>query len=188
MDNILRNIPDMFDTEHLTLRCPRPGDGGVYHQAVVESIAELRQWLAWAVPTPSVGDCEAKMRHAQAQFMQRTDLWYLIFLKGTGVLVGCTGLHYPDWAVPSFEIGYWAHTAYSKRGLITEAVIGVRDFAFDVLNARRLQIVCNTCNARSVAVALRAGFELEGTLRCSARQHLSNELIDEYFYSIVRRE
>jgi RimJ/RimL family protein N-acetyltransferase len=188
MDNILRNIPDMLDTDRLTLRCPRPGDGGIYYQAVSESIAELRQWLPWAVPAPSVDDCEAKMRHAQAQYLQRTDLWYLIFLKDTGGLVGCTGLHYPEWRVPSFEIGYWAHTAYAGRGLITEAVIGVRDFAFGVLNARRLQIVCNTANVRSAAVARRAGFELEGTLRCSARQHLTNELIDEFFFSIVRRE
>ncbi len=45
--------------------------------------------------------------------------------------------------VPSFEIGYWAHSAYTGRGYITEAVIGLRDFAFDILHAHRLQIVVN---------------------------------------------
>jgi RimJ/RimL family protein N-acetyltransferase len=188
MDNILRNIPTVIDTQRLTLRCPNPGDGGIYHEAVTVSIAELRQWLPWAIPTPTPDECEAKMRHAQVQFLGRTDLWYLIFLKDSGMLVGCTGLHYPEWAVPSFEIGYWARTAYAGQGYITEAVIGLRDFAFEYLNARRLQIVCNTANARSATVARKAGFELEGTLRCSARHHLTNQLIDEFFFSIVRRE
>lgn len=188
MDNILRDIPETIETARLTLRCPHSGDGRIFHQAVVESIVELRLWLPWAEPAPSLEDCEAKMRYAQAQFLQRKDLWYLIFLKDTGALVGGTGLHYPEWTVPSFEIGYWAHTAYSGRGLITEAVIGLRDFAFDILGARRLQIVCNTANVRSAAVARRAGFDLEGTLHCSARQHLTNKLIDEFFFSIVRRE
>ena len=188
MDDILRDIPDTITTERLMLRGPRVGDGSIYHQAVMASISELRLWLPWAEPAPSLEECEARIRHAQAKFLQRREMWYLIFLKETGALVGCTGLYYPEWKVPSFEIGYWAHSAYAGRGLITEAVIGLRDFAFDILHARRLQIVCNAANARSAAVARRAGFELEGTLRCSARQHLTNKLIDEFFFSIVRRE
>ncbi|MCL5995075.1 MAG: GNAT family N-acetyltransferase [Chloroflexi bacterium] len=188
MDNILRDIPTCFDTARLTLRCPQPGDGPEYHAAVLDSVDELRPWMRWAATTSTVDEDEARMRRAHIQFLERTDLCYLILQKGTDTLVGCTGLHYPDWSVPSFEIGYWVRTLYAGRGYITEAVIGLRDFAFEVLGARRLQIVCNALNARSAAVARRAGFEQEGILRCSARHHLTNELIDEYFFSIVRRD
>jgi RimJ/RimL family protein N-acetyltransferase len=188
MDNILRDVPASFDTQRLNLRCPQPGDVRSFYEAVCESIDALSLWLPWAVPAPSLAECEAKMRQAQMHFLQRTDFWYLIFVKGTGVLAGCTGLHYPDWSVPSFEIGYWARTACAGHGYISEAVAGLRDFAFEILGARRLQIVCNARNERSAAVARRAGFEQEGTLRCSARHHLTHELIDEFFFSIVRRE
>ena len=187
MDDILRDVPETISTERLTLRAPRVGDGGIYHQMVMASINEYAPWFSWAVPAPSADDCEAKMREAQARFLLRREMQYLIFLNETGALIGCTGLHYPEWKVPSFEIGYWAHTAYTGRGLITEAVVGLRDFAFNILCAHRLQIVCNVKNERSAAMARRAGFELEGVLRCSARHHITNELIDEYFFSMVRR-
>ena len=32
------------------------------------------------------------------------------------------GLHRIDWAVPKFEIGYWARTSHAGRGYITEDV------------------------------------------------------------------
>jgi RimJ/RimL family protein N-acetyltransferase len=93
-----------------------------------------------------------------------------------------------DDMVPTFEIGYWARTPYAGNSYITEAVIGLRDFAFETMGARHLQIVCNAANTRSAAVARRARFEQECTLCCSARNHLTNALIDEFFFSIVRRE
>ena len=188
MDDTLRDIPTTFDTERLTLRWPMPGDGATFHAGVLASIEELRPWLAWVIPTPTEEQMEARIRHKHAHFIERTELVYLIFLKGTSTFIGSTWLHSPDWAVPSFEIGYWACTAHTGKGYITEAVISLRDMALQSLGAHRLQIVCNAANQRSAAVARRAGFELEGTLRCSARHHLTNELMDEYFFSFVRRE
>jgi len=67
--------------------------------------------------------------------------------------------------VPKFEIGYWCRTRFAGQGYITEAVRGISDFAFDVLDANRLEIRCDSLNHRSVKVAKRAGFHLEGELR-----------------------
>ena len=186
MDNVLRDIPDTFDTARLTLRSPRPGDGPAFRAAVLESMDELRPWLRWAVSAPESQEAEARMRHEHLEFMERTSMSFLSFVRGSNTLVGITRLQYPDWSVPSFEMGYWVRTSCAGKGYVTEAVIGLRDFAFDVLGARRLQIVCNTANTRSTAVAKRAGFELEGTLHSAARHHLTNLLYDEYFFSIVR--
>lgn len=186
MDQILLDIPDTFDTARLTLRSARPGDGPVFRAAVLESLDELRPWLPWAANTPEPPEAEARMRHAYLEFVARTSFSFLTFLRGSNTLVGVTILQYPDWSVPSFEIGYWVRTSFACLGYVTEAVIGLRDYAFNVFGARRLQIVCNTANIRSAAVARRAGFELEGTLHSSARHHLTNQLYDEFFFSIVR--
>ena len=188
MDNILRDVPASFDTQRLTLRQPRPGDGTAYHAGMLASLNELRPWLPWVTPTQTEEQIEATIRRQHARFIERSELWYLAFLKGASTFIGGTALHILDWNVPSFEIGYWACTACTGQGYVTEAVIGLRDMAFQTLGAHRLQIVCNVENQRSAAVARRAGFELEGTLRCSARHHLTNDLIDEFFFSIVRPE
>ena len=58
MDNILRDIPNSFESERLLLRSPRPGDGAMVNAAVLDSLAELRPWMVWAQQTPTVDDNE----------------------------------------------------------------------------------------------------------------------------------
>lgn len=88
-----------------------------------------------------------------------------LFLKGTDTLAGSSGLHRIGWSVPRVEIGYWRRTSFAGHGYITEAVRGITAFAFDSLGAGRVEIRCDPLYHRSVRVAERAGFRLEGGLR-----------------------
>jgi len=179
MNPILLDFPDHFETERLLIRAPRPGDGAEINAAVRESWAELRPWMPFAAgdfPTPE--ESEARVRRVHAAFLQREDLHLLAFLKGTDTLVVATGLHRINWNVPRFEIGYWARTPYAGQGYVTETVRGLTDFAFTVLGAKRVEIRCDAENERSAAVAQRAGYRLEATLRREDRHHLTKELRD----------
>jgi RimJ/RimL family protein N-acetyltransferase len=89
-------------------------------------------------------------------------------LKGTGTLVGSSGLHRIDWEVSKFEIGYWCRTRFSGQGYATETVRGIAAFAFDALGVKRVEIRCDPLNRPSARVAERAGFHLEGELRNDA--------------------
>ena len=166
---ILRDFPDGFETERLGIRSPMPGDGPELHAAVRESMEELLPWMPWAGEHGTVGDSEASAREARVRFIQRTELRMHLYLKGTGTLVGSSGLHRIDWDVPRFEIGYWCRTAYSGRGYTTEAVRAIAAFAFGALGAERVEIRCDPRNRPSARVAERAGFHLEGELRNEAR-------------------
>jgi RimJ/RimL family protein N-acetyltransferase len=188
MQEVLLDFPESFDTERLTIRCPRPGDGPEFNAATLESWDRLQPWFVWAMEPPTVEENEIRLRQARAKFMTREDLWLLLFLKGTKTLIGSSGLHSIDWSVPKFEIGYWVRTGYEGQGYITEAVEAIADFAFETLGARRIKIRCNIDNLRSAAVARRAGFDFEGTNRCIRRHHLSRELVDEMVFSRIRRD
>ncbi len=188
MKPILRDFPYSFETERLTIRGPLPGDGEELHTAVTESQAELKPWMPWAVDLPDAEGYEARVREGQVKFLAREDLWLMLLLKGTHTIIGGSGLHRLDWAVPRFEIGYWVRTAYARQGYITEAVAGITDFAFDVLGARRVEIRCDARNERSMAVARRSGFNHEGTLRCEDRHHLTQELRDTLVFSKIKQD
>ena len=162
---ILRDFPESFETERLLIRSPLPGDGQEMHAAVNESLDELLPWMDWPEQHRTVEDSEEKIRRNRVRFLERSDLLLLLFLKGTNTLVGGSGLHRMDWSVPRFEIGYWCRTRFVGRGYITEAVRGITSFAFGHLSARRVEIRCVTLNGRSVRVAERAGYRLEGELR-----------------------
>lgn len=183
MNPIMKEVPYNFDTERLTIRGPRPGDGGKLRTAVLASHKELKQWMPWAVEVSSEDEYEILAREGQLKYLGRQDFWLLIFLKNTETLIGCSGLHRPDWSVPSFEIGYWLHTAYTGQGYMTEAVHRICEFAFTHLGAQRLFIRCDAENKASAAVAQRCDFTFEGTHRRDSRHHLTNELTNTHFFS-----
>jgi ribosomal-protein-serine acetyltransferase len=183
MRAILRDFPEQFETERLTIRAPQAGDGAELNRAIRESWAELEAWMPWAQGEPrSEADSEARLREARARFLTRDDLWLLLFLKGTGTLVGSSGLHRINWNVPRVEIGYWVRTKYAGKGYITEAVNGITAFAFLELGAKRVEIRCDSENARSAQVARRCGFAHEATLRHDDRHHLTGALRDTLIF------
>lgn len=187
MKPVLLNFPEEIETDRLLIRAPRYGDGPELREAVKESLAELRPWMPWAMGAlPSAEDYEARVREGRAKFLLREDLWLLIFLKGTQKLVGCSGLHRMDWNVPRFEIGYWVRTPCAGNGYITEAVRAITEFAFETLKARRVEIRCDALNERSAAVARRAGYAHEATLRHDERNHMTGALRDTFIFTLTR--
>ncbi len=170
MNPLLLEFPESFDTARLTIRAPRAGDGAELNAAILESLPELRAWMPWALlPAPSVEDSEINIRRAAARFITREELRLLLFLKGTGTLIGSSGLVRMDWNVPSFELGYWVRTPYAGHGYITEAIVGITTFAQKHLGARRVEIRMDARNERSCRVAERAGFPLEAVIRNERR-------------------
>lgn len=181
---ILKDFPESFETERLLIRSPMPGDGAEWGAAKLDSFDELKPWMSWAREKPTVEESEESARRARARFLEREDLMLLLFLKGTDTIVGSSGLHRIDWEVPKFEIGYWCRTPFVGRGYITEAVRGIAAFAFEELEAKRVEIRCDSRNHRSVRVAERAGFRLEGELR-NAERATDGTLRNTLVFSLV---
>jgi RimJ/RimL family protein N-acetyltransferase len=169
VDPLMIDLPPLLLSERLVLRAPQAGDGVALHEAVAQSIDELKPWLPWAQTVPTLEQSELNCRQMAARFAQRSDLPLFIFARtgddGCGRLLGGTGLHRMDWSVPRFEIGYWRRSGEQGQGWISEAVRTLARFAFDHLSARRVEIRMSSNNLKSRAVAERCGFTFEGVLR-----------------------
>jgi RimJ/RimL family protein N-acetyltransferase len=171
-DPVLLDLPTRIETERLVLRPPQAGDGERLHAAIVESLAELRRFLAnlpWVACEQTVASAEAYCRTAQSNFLARRDLPFLLIEKATGEVVGATGLHRTVWTTPKTEIGYWGRASRARQGLVGEAVSAIVDYAFTHLRAVRIEIVTDEENAASRRVAERCHFTLEGILRHERR-------------------
>jgi ribosomal-protein-serine acetyltransferase len=184
---ILLNLPDHLETERLLIRAPKPGDAPPIHAAIQESVDNLTPWMPWATPDETVDDLESHLRSMAARFLMREDLPLMLWRKSDGLYVGGSGLHRIDWSVPKFEIGYWVRASLQGQGYITESVNGIAHFAFNTLQAERVEIRCDSRNTRSAAVAQRAGFKLDGTLRRDSRSP-SGDLRDTLVFSKIRGE
>ncbi|WP_422723689.1 GNAT family N-acetyltransferase [Jeotgalibacillus soli] len=180
-------FPTEFYSERLHMRMPQPGDGKTVYEAINVSIEELKPWLPFAQKEQSLGEVEANIREAHTQFLKREDLRFLVFHKETGEFIASSGLHRINWEIPKFEIGYWIDSRHSGNGYITEAVKGISDFAFQELNANRVEIRCDARNKRSRAVPERLGFELEGVLKNDSLAEDGSQLRDTCIYAKLNK-
>lgn len=181
------DVAESFETERLLIRAPLWGDGAAVNEAIRESAEDLRKWLPFAMNIPSVHESEAFVRKARMSFLERTDMVLHLFDRKTGAFVGSSGLHRIDWKTRRFEIGYWLRSSCTGKGLISEAVDGISEYAITTLGANRLEIRVDSRNVQSKNVAERTGFTLEGTLRNWRRDEYGH-LIDLMIYAKVRGE
>ena len=80
-------------------------------------------------------------------------------------LVGGTLFRVFSTAASCCEIGVWLSEEARGRGLVTEAVRAMIDWAVDVRGINRVEWRCSPQNTASSAVAKRVGMTLEGVLR-----------------------
>ncbi len=185
METLLLDFPESFESDRLTIRAPRAGDGTEMNAAVQETFDDLKPWMPWARQVPTLEESETYVRRAQCEFLAREDLTMLLFLKGTNTLVGGSGLHRIDWNIPKFEIGYWCRKRFQGQGYISESTEAIARFAFETLGAKRVEIRCDPKNVRSRRVPDRLGFKLEGTLRNNTLS-TSGELRDTLVFAKIR--
>lgn len=182
---ILLAIPERFESERLIIRAPLLDDGPMVNAAVSASIGELRPWMPWARTVPTEEQSEVISRQGRIHYLERSDLRMYVIHKETGDFIGSSGLHRIDWQARKFEIGYWGNTEHCGKGYMTEAVDRITEFAIEELQANRIEIRVDSRNDRSIRVAERLGFTLEGTIR-NDKCDVYGLLSDTRIYAKVR--
>ncbi|MGG1141036.1 GNAT family N-acetyltransferase [Bacillus mycoides] len=186
MNPILLDVPLQIETDRLILRAPlQAGDGNVVHQAIKESINELKQWLLLFQSIPTVEETEILLRNAHIDFLKRESFRYLIYHKDTNDFIGTASLHGINWKISKCEIGYWINTQFSGNGYMTEAVSELTNLGFQLLKFRRIEIRCESNNTKSRTIPEKLGFELEGILHNEDLSADGKKLTDTCIYAKV---
>ena len=120
-------------------------------------------------PPPSITDAEATIDtfavnwRAFAATGTPAGVAFAILDATSGELVGCCGVD--DWSQEDVaQFGYWIGPEARGRGYATRAVVLFTRWLFD-MGAARVCLTIVAGNEGSAAVARRAGFRYEGTMR-----------------------
>ncbi len=84
------------------------------------------------------------------------------------------------------EIGYWLGKDFIGKGIITRAAKTLTDYAFKHWDVQRVFLGIATDNPRSIAVAERLGFTIEGTLRQNDK--INGKWVDHQIYTMLKQE
>ncbi len=114
--------------------------------------------------------------------------WFQIAveLKETGMLVGDCALKSEEHDERQAEIGYTLSRAYQGRGIASEAVSCVLEYAFVTLGLHRVIAITDCENAASVALLERLGLRREGHFRQNV--WFKGKWGDEYLYAMLQEE
>lgn len=149
-------------TGRLRLRPLAPADTEAVYVACQDP--DVQRWTT--IPSPY------ERRHAE-HFVERivprmwqagTNFVFAVEPAGGGPLLASVNAHNHTgvWAV-----GYWTVKEHRGRGYTTEALRALTRWMFTELGVERVEWRCEAGNEGSRAVALKAGFRLEGTLRAA---------------------
>lgn len=180
-------VPKEFWGPRVLLRPLTLRDAPAVWEAIEESRERLGAWLPWVGTVRSLDDERANIVRMRASWMRREGLPVGIFDRATGRYLGGSGLHRINWDLRIFEIGYFIRTSAEGRGYIAETVQLLTRFAFDRLQANRVEIYVDPRNVRSARVPERLGFVLEGTLR-RVRPDVDGRLADRQMFALIRED
>ncbi|WP_393082313.1 GNAT family N-acetyltransferase [Streptomyces sp. LN704] len=152
--------PVTLTTDRLLLRTVGSHDTDAVFDAVQDP--DIQRWTT--IPSPYLHEHAAGFT---AQLVP--DGWadgsmftFGVFLP-SGELVGMLGITMRSLGVG--EVGFWATKEYRGNGYLTEATVAASRWAFTSLAVDRVEWRAEVGNQASRAVAERAGFTVEGTLR-----------------------
>jgi ribosomal-protein-alanine N-acetyltransferase len=115
---------------------------------------------------------------------RRRHIEYNFSILYDGTIVGAIGVKLISGFPYVGEIGYLVDEGYWGRGIAPRAVRLIEAFAFEKLRLLRLEILIATPNTRSVTVAVKCGYTMEGRLR--RRLFAKGVFYDAYLYAKVR--
>ena len=154
---------------------PPLGDGAValrpYSDADVPDLVracsdpETQRWL-FMLPTPyTASDGREFLAQAATGWEQEHAAFYCIADAASDRLLGGIALHADESWAGVAEIGYHVAPWARRRGVATAAARLVAHWGLEVLGLARVQILADTRNAGSCAVATGLGFTREGLRR-----------------------
>ncbi len=164
------------------LRLLCESDADELHALIDANRPYLARWMAWA---------QAQTHEQTLDFIRGTrrqlagnDGFQVAVADGDGGrIVGVVGFLGVDWANRSTSIGYWLAEQAQGRGTMTEAVRLLVGHALGAWRLNRVELRVEPENLRSRALALRLGFQQEGTLRQVAR--FGERYRDHVVYSVL---
>jgi ribosomal-protein-alanine N-acetyltransferase len=141
------------------------------------------------VPSPYTRkDAKWWVNHCKEQQNKkpRTSYELGIVMRPNKEVIGGVGLSKVERYQGTAEAGYWLGEKYWRKGIMTEAVSKVIDFAFYKLKLRKIKIPIFVENEASNGLARKLGAKLEGVFKKQCRVKSTGKIHDENVYGLLK--
>lgn len=151
--------------ENLELRLPELSFNQELFQIISEQNVYLKKWLSWVHDIQDLENVSNFLKTARLFNQGGQKLITFIFFHQR--LIGSVALIRISKENKSAELGYWIVKEMQGKGLIHDSCLRFLKYVFEKKGLHRLEINVDPNNKKSVAVAEKLGFQLEGIMRDS---------------------
>lgn len=125
-----------------------------------------------------------RIRFYHREFRDHTGYPFFIFGdQGETLIGGITLSNVRRGVTQSASLGYWVGLPYQGRGVMSEAVARIADYAFDELTLHRIEAASLPDNIASIRVLEKCGFQREGLARRYLR--INSRWQDHLLFSLM---
>ena len=178
----------VITTERLCLTPPQPSDYRVWAETRRASRDFLTPWEpAWPNDALSLAGFSRRISAQCADWNADRAYHFLLWQRVAPVLVGGIALtNIRRGVAQAGTLGYWLAADQTGQGQMTEALLGVIDFAFGALHLNRLEAATMLRNGASQRLLTRVGFAPEG--QAPDYLKIAGRWEDHILFGLTRRQ
>lgn len=159
------------------------GEAPELHQAVQESLTELKPWMSWARQPYTLETAHNFITITRAQWTNGGMYALAIINAANGELLGGCSLSHIHPVYHYCNLGYWVRTSKHGQGIAGRAAKLIARFAFERVKLIRAEIVVAVGNEASRRVAEKVGAHYEGILL--NRMVVGTDVSDAHMFSLL---
>lgn len=172
--------PEQIETERLLLRRPSIADAASIFNSYAQDL-EVTRYLVWR-PHTNIQETENFLADCAAAWEDASRFPYVITLNGA--VIGMIEIRINDFKA---DVGYVLAREHWGRGIATEALRTLVDWALGQESIYRVWALCDVENPASGRVLEKVGMRREGVLRRQLiHPNISDEPRDSNCYAIVK--
>jgi len=179
-------ISTSITDEVVTLRPFRLEDATQLHEAVRESLTELKPRMSWAHDEYSHEEADGFIKITRARWEERSLYAFAITDVQTGEVLGGVSLSHVHPVYHLCNVGYWVRTSRHGEGIAGRAALLAARYGFEHGGIIRAEVVVAVGNEKSRRVAEKIGAHYEGILL--NRMVIGKVIADAHMYSIIPRD
>ena len=132
----------------------------------------------------SIEETKERFEERIQPWSDKSDQWLCLAIDeiNSGNKLGSIGLKITNHQANIAEVGYLLKTEAQGKGVASEALTLIKNYAFRTLNLNKLVASCSSNNIGSYKVLEKAGFMREGCLKQNSI--LNGKYIDDYIYGL----
>ncbi len=184
----LFKVDTVMLTRRTLVRRFRENDGPTVYELFQNNHQRLSDHFPFTLREVSSPEAaEVFVRHKLSAWLLQSEYAFGVWDSDEAKLIGYAAFFNLDWRIPEGRLTFFIDENYGRRGIMTEVVAHLTQYAFEQLKLERVYMLTAQDNYAAQRLLRKCGYRREGDLRNAFRRPTGG-LLDMMLFAYTREE